>query len=199
MVSFKCELVKDDSDGGVSITGAEPKESTDDLIIPETIHFDGKDRPVSEIARIAFDGSKTRKVTFPASLKAIRGGAFENAKELAEIVFAPNGKLALIDHGAFYQCEGLTQVDLPPTLEELGIWVFKDCKNLKKVTIDVNAPLKTIGDSCFEFCSLQGEFVVPKAIAKIDDRAFRGNKDLTSVVIDVNSPLTWIGSGCVNV
>ena len=69
-------------------------------------------------------------MTFPKSLREIRGEAFSNCRSLKEIVI-PDG-VSVMEPEAFSWCEGLERVRLPESLAWLEKRVFLNCSNLKE-------------------------------------------------------------------
>lgn len=101
----------------------------------------------------------TRKMTLPACLERIGGGAFGGMVKLEAVVF-------------------------PDTVTELGNSCFYGCLRLEHITL--SASLKTIGMGCFSGCSLQ-ELTLPEGLEEIGSNAFSaspaaGTKGWTDMV-----------------
>ena len=91
---------------------------------------------------------------------------------------------------AFYDCTGLTSIDLPESLISIGSYAFYDCTGL--TSIDLPESLTSIGSSAFYNCTSLTSIDLPSSLTSIGGSAFRNCTGLTS--IDLPSSLTSIGS-----
>ncbi|MBQ7500572.1 MAG: S-layer homology domain-containing protein, partial [Clostridia bacterium] len=112
-------------DDAVTITGYNGISTT--IVIPEEI--EGK--PVTRIARYAFDRMDIREVTIPDTVEEIGEKAFFRCYELTQIKLPTS--LKTIGHNAF-SYSGLKVVDLgrPNGLESIGSYAFAYCDQLKE-------------------------------------------------------------------
>ena len=92
------------------------------VTIPDSIVIDGTVYPVTEIGEYAFEESAIESIIIPSGVTKI-------------------------SEGAFYNCDGLTEVTVPESVSDIGLYAFDDCNNLTSVT--VLAPNAVIGDSAF--------------------------------------------------
>lgn len=120
----------------------------------------GEEKPVirtgtKKIAALAFGyNSAMRKITIPASIEVIEGGAFYHCKNLSSIIFPKDSKCRFIKtytwyrdgladvFGAFEGCRSLQEISLPDSLEflgysifgrGLGTTVFDGCTSLRRI------------------------------------------------------------------
>ncbi len=132
-----------------------------DVIIPETIVYDGETYHVTAIGESAFsDCTRLTSISIPSTVKSIDYGAFSRCSRLTSIVipesvrtigvfaFAgcsglssliiPNG-VTSIEGGAFAGCGNLVSVAIPPSVTSIatgdGEAVFDECTSLKSVHI----------------------------------------------------------------
>lgn len=68
------------------------------------------------IGESAFNGCRLKSIVIPASVKSIEFGAFEDCKNLEQIIFN-EGKLNSIESYAFKNCRSLKEVELPKSLK----------------------------------------------------------------------------------
>ena len=80
----------------------------------------------------------------------------------------PEGLLK-IESGAFWNCDGLTAVQLPDSVTTLGGSVFRYCDNLESVTISGN--LTKIEADAFNGCNKLKNINLPNSIESIGDNA----------------------------
>jgi len=129
---------------------------------------------VSSIGELAFDGcSGLSSISFPESLVSIGNGAFSRTawyeSQPVGLVYAgpvaykykgemPQGtSIALkentvaITDGAFYQCEGLTDIFIPNSVTTIGQAAFYGCTALETITIP--SSVTTLACGALEECT----------------------------------------------
>ena len=94
-------------------------------------------------------------------------------------VIPADGSVTSIGYGAFFGCNGLTEIVIPEGVTSVGTSAFLNCENLKNVTLPNS--LKTIQDHAFFYCTDLTEITVPNGVTDIDDYAFAGCGALTRV------------------
>jgi len=114
---------------------------------------------------------------------------FRGCKQLSYIELPEDGRLKLIDQGAFAVCSVLSNLKIPKTVEELAPCsmvygaVFHYCIKLFSIVFAENSVCKMIGDLSFWCCSSLVEFVVPPLVTKLSKRVFYMCTSLTRVVV----------------
>ena len=96
-----------------------------DVVIPETVTYDGKTYRVTAIGEKAFyynDGMTS--VTIPQSV-------------------------TLIEDLAFYDCNGLTEITIPESVTTIGGAAFQSCDNLTSVTVRNRTPISIAYDTFY--------------------------------------------------
>ena len=102
-------------------------EYSGEIVIPETVTYNGKPYSVTSIGSYAFLGcSSLTSVTIPNSVTSI-------------------------DVGAFSSCSSLTSVTIPNSVTSIGSWAFRDCSSLTYVTIGNS--VTCIDENAFQGCS----------------------------------------------
>ena len=99
-----------------------------EVVIPDTVIYNGDTYLVNEIGGKAFDGSNITKVTLGANIKKIGDRAFRNCDNLEEIVF--NDAVSIISIFAFYDCDLLVDVYIPSNVMIIDDYAFADCGSL---------------------------------------------------------------------
>lgn len=102
----------------------------------------------------------------------------------SETSYAIRTDTVLIEDGAFYDCDNLTQVNLnAPSLTTIGSSAFNNCSNLAQV--DLNTPsLKTIGSSAFSDCNNITDIDIPQNVTSIGSQAFYNCAKLKNINVD---------------
>ena len=90
---------------------------------------------------------------------------------------------------AFYECSGLTSVNIPESVTSIGNWTFSECSGLTSVNIPDS--VTNIGDWAFGFCSGLTSVNIPNSVTNIGDSAFAFCSELTS--INIPDSVTNIG------
>lgn len=117
-----------------------------DIVIPESVSYNGKDYIVN----------------------AIDERAFYNCSGLTSITI-PN-TITRIGNYAFCGCSGLTRVDIPNSISIISYYAFSNCTGL----LNVNIPdsLQTIGNHSFMGCTGLASLTIGKSVASIGNGAF---------------------------
>jgi alpha-tubulin suppressor-like RCC1 family protein len=91
----------------------------------------------------------------------------------------------------FFQCSGLTSVDIGSGLTSIAPGTFSSCTSLTSVTIPNT--VTTIGTQAFRDCTSLTSITIPSSVAIINSDAFKGCTNLAIVNFERTSPPT-IGS-----
>ncbi len=180
---------------------------TGDLVIPDTVHYNGMDIPVRGIER----------------------HAFMNCHGLTSVVI-PN-TVKVIGKFAFYFCDSLTSVTLPNTLSEIrntyidfdshtiGEFTFSGCTQLSgNITIPTGVTtienhafagtnissitwpttVTTIGGLAFSGCNNLGTVTIPNSVTTIEGGAFYNCYKVLSIDVPATVEFTDYSYGWMN-
>ena len=186
---------------------------------------------VASIGASAFNGcSGLTSIEIPDSVTSIGKGAFSDCSNLISITLPFIGdklekpsstnfsyifelvpsslkevvitKATTIGEGAFFNCIGLTSIEIPDSVTSIGASAFNGCSGL--TSIEIPNSVTSVGSSTFNGCSSLTNIVIPESVTNIDDYAFEGCSGLTS--IEIPESVTSIGdyafkncSGVVNI
>ncbi len=137
------------------------------------------------------------KITIPSSVTTIGDYAFENCRNLTEIIINQGTELESIGNYAFSYCTILTTMKLsddstattgvfiPNSVETIGEGAFNFCTSMTGVSLP--SGLTTIANNTFFNCSLLVNITIPSTVTTIGNRAFQNCGALTSITIPSNA------------
>ena len=180
-----------------------PDEYTGNVVIPQSVTYNGSTYIVTSIGDWAFDGcTGLTSIEIPNSVTSIGNGAFLGCSGLTSIEI-PNS-VTSIGYVAFEGCTGLTSVVFGNKNVYLGELAFYGCENIKyfvRVSSD-EAMTAMISDGPYhETRTITGNMVIPEnvtcngksyKVTSIGDDAFFGCTGLTSV--EIPNSVTSIGN-----
>lgn len=123
---------------------------TGEVVIPETITFEGVEFTVTSIGDNAFQGCSLTSVTFPETLTSIGSYAFQYATITSgSVIIPPN--VTTIGDTAFGRVYSLKSVTLGESVTSIGPNAFRNNPGL--TSINIPSSVTSIGGSAFELCS----------------------------------------------
>lgn len=166
------------------------------LIIPETVEYNGNQYKVVEIGDYGFTGDFTSLI-LPQSLTKIGASSFYKSKITALDI--PESVTVISDH-AFQECEQLKSIDLHEGLVSIGAFAFYKCSLI--VEIEFPTSLEAIGASAFDKCSSLKHIstlnVLPPAVTV---NSFKGGSDIIIKVpnqaLDAYKNSAWKNIGSI--
>ena len=194
-----------------SYTGRYSNNYSGNVVIPESVVYEGNSYNVTSIGEYAFVECKNltsvtipnsitsikhrafwcctslTSVSIPGSVSSIGSEAFQWCESLAAITIS-NGVIS-IEYEAFSNCSALISVTIPNSVTSIGNHVFSGCSGLTSVAISNS--VTTIGNGAFSECSSLSSVKIPNSVTSIGDEIFSGCSNLTSVII--GSGVTSIG------
>jgi hypothetical protein len=146
-----------------------------DLIIPETVYYNGNAYSVTKIGGYAFCGcTGLTEVIIPNSVTEISLGAFDGCSGLTEVTF-PNSVTTIGDY-AFSSCTGLTKVAIGSAVTSIGKSAFASCAGLKWIESQAVTP-PTIQSDTFS------DYSVPLLAASDDYKTDYYWKKFTTIAV----------------
>ncbi len=151
-----------------------------DVVIPETVEYNGKEYSVTSIGNYAFSNcSSLQTVTIPEGVTSIGDYAFYDCRSL-QTVTIPEG-VTSIGNSAFRSCRSLQTVTIPEGVTSIGDCAFYGCSSLKTVTIPEG--VTSIGDYAFQGCSSLQTVTIPASVTSIGDGAFSSSSSLVATIL----------------
>lgn len=172
-----------------------------EVVIPETIEFQGGVRTVvgigdeafyyctsvtgvkipdtvTSIGKNAFTGcNKLASINIPDAVTSIGNAAFQGCEKLQTVNFGSESKLTALGNYVFAGCTSLSNITLPSKLESIGDAGFWGCESLAKV--EMPESVKTIGKMAYYFCTglnTQDCIVLTANIEEIGEFAFSSTR-----------------------
>ncbi|MBO4719830.1 MAG: leucine-rich repeat domain-containing protein [Prevotella sp.] len=179
--------------GKVAEVTYNPNGYSGDIVIPESVPYNGVDYSVTSIGFDAFGGcSGLTSISIPGSVTSIGKEAFYKCSGLTSVTI-PNS-VTSIGERAFGKCSSLISVTIPGSVTSIGNSAFSYCYDLTSVHIsDLDAWCKiSFGDYSnpllyAHHLFLNGEeikdLVIPNSVTSISNWAFYECSGLTSVTI----------------
>ena len=183
-------------------------KTSESIIIPSTVSYDGVTFNVTSIRNNAFSQcEKLKEVVIPNSITSIGEYAFMYCYNLKDCVI-PNS-VKTLGMRVFYDCRELKSITIPSSVSSIGSNLFYGCDNLSSVKVDSENSVYDSRDNCNAIIETKenkiiagsNNTVIPSSITSIKGSAFQGCRGLTSIVIGAN--ITSIGgyafSNCNNI
>lgn len=187
------------------IDGYENIKYYGEIVIPETVKYDGSVFTVTKIGDYAFFCTDITSIIIPKSVISIGESSFQACNKLKNITIPE--KVASIGQYAFTGCTSIVSIELPNSVKDIGEFAFKYCDNLLSIIIPssmdslkegvfhgcinlnsliIKEGVKYIGDSAFEECTSLTHITIPKSVISISEDAFARCSMLISV--DIQNP-----------
>lgn len=152
--------------------------STKNIVIPESVTYNGRTYPVTKIGDYAFRDSHINSVILPNSIKEFGYGTFRNSW-ITEITIPAS--ITEIPSFTFDYCIYLKNVSLPEGLNEIGDYAFDNCKSLTEISIPESVTIL----KCFTNCTGLKTITIPKNVTDIN---FSGCDNLLEIYSYIKEP-----------
>lgn len=144
------------------------KEYTGDIVIPQSVKYNGKTYLVYRIGDSAFRGCNTLTTVTMNTVNHIGSAAFTGCTALTSVSMR---SVKSVDDYAFSNCTSLETIEIPKNLTDIGNFMFDGCSKLSSVSMHNN--ITTIGDYAFRWCSALNSISIPSTVTSIGSHAFK--------------------------
>ena len=148
------------------------------LIIPETVTYNERTYPVTQVGTNAFRDSRVKYIILPSSIKKLDSSSFKDSR--IEEITIPEG-ITELKYEIFAGCTELKKISLPEGLKEIGSHVFDGCKSLTSVTIPESVTVLEGFTNCTGLTSI----TIPK---NVTDVYFYGCDNLLKIYSYIEEP-----------
>ena len=175
------------SESGATVVSDAYGSYEGNIIIPETVSYDGKTYDVTAIEKSAFYScSGLTTVVVGNGVTSIGDRAFNGCSALTAVTIG--SCVTSVGRRVFEGCANLTSLTFH--CKEIGSW-FQDMESIKDVVI--GEKVTSIGERAFSGCSGLTAVDIPNNVTSIGGAAFAGCSNLSTV--NIPDKVTTIGSG----
>jgi hypothetical protein len=122
-------------------------------------------------------GQNVSSYSIPNGVLIIEDYAFENAKQLTEVVLSDS--VEEIGHSAFIHCENLRNIQLGNSLKRIGGQAFCFCSSLTAITIPDS--VEELSYCVFSYCDNLESAVIGCGVIQLDEGIFEDCDALSEV------------------
>lgn len=164
-----------------------PEGYSGDIVLPETITYNGVEYTVTSVAK-GFKGQPITSLVMPNTVTEATAGAFDGCGELVHVTISEG--FTKFPGNMFQNCVKLEEINIPANVSDIPTAFAKGCVSLKKITIaDGPTPIALKAAALSEGgTSNLKELYIYRAInlEKVEamaDKPFRGAANLEKVVL----------------
>lgn len=187
------------------------EEPQGEIILPETVMYEGQTYTVTAIDKNTFHGcanltgalvipntvktigstafwccSGFTQLLLPDALESIGSSVFDGCSGLTGTLVLPEN-LIVLEHSIFSDCSGLTEVIFPSALQVIESHAFSGCSGLVSLTLP--SSLQTIENRAFWSCTgLTGTLYIPASVDSIGPCVFSHCHNLDAIIVDPDNP-----------
>lgn len=172
-----------------------------DLVIPETVPYNGKDYTVESAVATAFKGNEAiTSIQLPNTITKFIKGQFSKCTNLRKVNI-PTGVTAFPGN-VFEYCSSLDSIVIPANITSINSSQFNGCTGLKyiefaeaetEITVDAASGLQAkytagSGDAAVDYISTLEEIVINRPMASVQpaNNPWRGNTAIKKVTFGGN-------------
>lgn len=149
-----------------------------ELVIPDTITYEGNTYRVTRIAEDAFSYYyDLARIVLGNNVEVLEDSAFMGCSDLTEVIFGTG--LKEIGAEAFAECDMLTAVDLPEGVTTIGEEAFCSCVALESIRLP--STLLVLGENMFFDCTALKSVSIPASVETIPYGLFTNCEALETV------------------
>ncbi len=181
--------VNDDQVSVTVIGHVDGYNATGDLIIPESVSYEGHNYTVTTIGESAFLYCfYLTNLSIPNTVTTIEASAFAYCQSFTGDLVIPNS-VTTVGYGAFQYCSGYNgDLIIGSAVTEIGDYAFNSCDGMTG-TLYIPSGIQSIGGNSFGYCAFSGIVVDP------ENNVYDSRNDCNAIIeTSTNELLT----GCKN-
>ena len=176
-------------ENGEATIAVQDENLSGDIVIPESISYDGNNYVVIRVTNGAFQNTDITSIILPNSITSLGNNCFEKCNNLISVKLPDN--ITSLGDNTFSSCSKLSSIKLPDTLTSLGEFCLAFC-NITKLTLPNS--ITTIGQDCFYSCSNLETVTLPQNITNLPAACFKDCKELSEITL--HEGITSLGQSC---
>lgn len=141
--------------GNLAEVAKSPQGYGGDIIIPDTIQYNGNKYSVVKITDRAFYNCGITSISMTNNIEQIGYSAFHDCDNLKSVTLSK--KLKYIGGDAFANCDKIHSIYLPDELQTIVSYAFRNCTNL--TSINIPSSVKYIGFYAFENTKIKSVYI----------------------------------------
>ena len=177
-------------ENGEATIAVQDETLSGDIVIPESISYDGNNYSVVRATNGAFQNTDITGITLPNSITSLGNSCFKFCYNLTSVKL-PDNITSLGDY-TFSGCSKLSSIKLPDTLTSLGEFCFGHCDDL--ITLILPNSITNLGNNCFQSCENLETITLPQNITNLPAYCFYDCKKLSEITL--HEGITSLGQSC---
>lgn len=122
-------------------------EYTGDVVIPESVNYNGITYPVTSIGKRAFWGcSRLASISIPNSVLEIGTSSFNGCSQLTSVTIG--NSVESIGRGAFFDCKNLPSIVIPKSVTQIDNNIFMNCFSLCHIVVEEGNTVYDSRENC---------------------------------------------------
>ncbi|MBR3445259.1 MAG: leucine-rich repeat domain-containing protein [Prevotella sp.] len=169
---------------------------TGEVVIPESVEYEGKQYPVTSIGVVAFSGCiGLTSITIPNSVTSIGENAFRGCTSLTSVTINSNAIMSKnysssSNFSTIFGNQVKTYI-IGDSVTSIGNGAFQGCTGLTSVTINSNAIMSKSYSNESNFSTIFGNqvqtYTIGNSVTSIGVYAFRNSTGLRAINVDGNN------------
>ena len=177
-------------DNGEATIAMQDEALSGDIIIPESITYEGRSYTVVRATNGAFQNTDITSISLPNSITSLGNNCFDFCYNLISVKLPDN--ITSLGDNTFRNCNKLSSIKLPNTLTSLGEYCFESCHGLTSLLLPNS--ITTLGWGCFLSCYNLKTITLPNNITDLPGSCFAHCYSLSQITL--HESITSLGIGC---